>query len=400
MLKDYLQRIHRVMRWRLSKNPSARDQLIYEVTRLILAAFEGERPVAWCTVYTMPMEIVTAMGFIPFNHEIGGAMLAHAKLGIEALELAEERGFSRDSCSYHRAALGAGLNGHFPRPTVMIGTAHLCDSVPKTYEIMCRYYGVDFTLLDTPMEINEAALDYAEEQLWRTIEALSQAKGEPLDQDRLVEVIRLSNQIRERMLRVNELRQHVPSPWHGRQAFDFIFLAYLLWGTETLLQIYDKRVAELETETATPSGDGQEKYRLLWLGPMPQYETEIFSLLEEELGAHPVFEETSVVYWDEIDERQPVRSLARKMMQNFGLGRIENRARTAVRLARDYRVDGAIHFSHWGCRQACGGVRIIKDALAEINVPLLNLDGDGMDERNYAAGQVKTRLEGFIEMLG
>jgi benzoyl-CoA reductase/2-hydroxyglutaryl-CoA dehydratase subunit BcrC/BadD/HgdB len=44
-------------------------------------------------------------------------------------------------------------------------------------------------------------------------------------------------------------------------------------------------------------------------------------------------------------------------------------------------------------------VRILRDALAGIDVPLLNLDGDGLDKRSYAAGQARTRLEGFIEML-
>ena len=41
----------------------------------------------------------------------------------------------------------------------------------------------------------------------------------------------------------------------------------------------------------------------------------------------------------------------------------------------------------------------MKDALAEVGVPMLNLDGDGIDDRNYAPGQEKTRVEAFLEML-
>ena len=64
------------------------------------------------------------------------------------------------------------------------------------------------------------------------------------------------------------------------------------------------------------------------------------------------------------------------------------------------RVDGVIHFSHWGCRQSNGGVRLIKDTVMEYGIPFLNLDGDCIDERNYSKGQYLTRLEGFMEIIG
>lgn len=37
--------------------------------------------------------------------------------------------------------------------------------------------------------------------------------------------------------------------------------------------------------------------------------------------------------------------------------------------------------------------------LHEAGVPLLQLDGDGIDERNSHDGQIKTRLEAFFEVL-
>ena len=32
-------------------------------------------------------------------------------------------------------------------------------------------------------------------------------------------------------------------------------------------------------------------------------------------------------------------------------------------------------------------------------LPLLDLDGDCVDDRNYSPGQIKTRVQGFFEML-
>jgi benzoyl-CoA reductase/2-hydroxyglutaryl-CoA dehydratase subunit BcrC/BadD/HgdB len=37
--------------------------------------------------------------------------------------------------------------------------------------------------------------------------------------------------------------------------------------------------------------------------------------------------------------------------------------------------------------------------LNDVGVPVLNLEVDCVDERNFAAGQVRTRIEAFMEML-
>ena len=41
-----------------------------------------------------------------------------------------------------------------------------------------------------------------------------------------------------------------------------------------------------------------------------------------------------------------------------------------------------------------------KEKLQEMDIPMLILDGDGIDRRNSHDGQIKTRLEAFLEMLG
>jgi benzoyl-CoA reductase/2-hydroxyglutaryl-CoA dehydratase subunit BcrC/BadD/HgdB len=41
----------------------------------------------------------------------------------------------------------------------------------------------------------------------------------------------------------------------------------------------------------------------------------------------------------------------------------------------------------------------LKQAMKEKNIPMLILDGDCMDRRNCHDGQLKTRLEAFLEIL-
>ena len=64
-----------------------------------------------------------------------------------------------------------------------------------------------------------------------------------------------------------------------------------------------------------------------------------------------------------------------------------------------WRGNAVIHFCHWGCKKASGGSVLLKDAMKEEGIPMLILDGDGIDKRNNHDGQIKTRLEAFLEML-
>ena len=42
---------------------------------------------------------------------------------------------------------------------------------------------------------------------------------------------------------------------------------------------------------------------------------------------------------------------------------------------------------------------LLKETLRDQNISFLTLDGDGMDRRNSHDGQIKTRLEAFLELL-
>jgi benzoyl-CoA reductase/2-hydroxyglutaryl-CoA dehydratase subunit BcrC/BadD/HgdB len=361
-----------------------------------MEAFDGAKPVVWATVYALPMEIIATFGFVPFCHEFVSATFASLNRGAQALREAEDRGFSRDSCSYQRAGLGAGLADYLPRPVAIVGTTNICDGVGKVYETMGRHYSLEPILLQPPYGDSPRDIEYLEGQLSDLIERLERNTGRTFDQARFAQVVHNANETRALMVRVNELRKAIPCPWYGRDAFEFTFLAYLIWGTEKLIEIYRELIAELEAQS--PEAPNGERHRILWLHAMPYHRTGLFDLLEQH-GTRIVCDEMGTVYWEPTDETRPLRSMAERMLRHPGHGPITNRVLRACRLAREYQVDGALHFTHWGCRQGYGAVRLMKDGLAEIGVPTLSLDGDGVDDRNYAPGQEKTRVEAFLEML-
>jgi len=69
-------------------------------------------------------------------------------------------------------------------------------------------------------------------------------------------------------------------------------------------------------------------------------------------------------------------------------------------LSRAANVDGVLLIFQFNCRPWATPPIMAKRALTEsLGVPVLVLEGDIYDTRNYSAGQLKTRIESFAEVL-
>ena len=100
-----------------------------------------------------------------------------------------------------------------------------------------------------------------------------------------------------------------------------------------------------------------------------------------------------------LDAAHPLEALAKKMILNIYNGPYERKVEMVRHLVREFQSDAVIHFCHWGCKQSSGGVMLLKEAMREENVPMLILDGDALDRRNSHDGQIKTRLQAFLELI-
>ena len=92
-------------------------------------------------------------------------------------------------------------------------------------------------------------------------------------------------------------------------------------------------------------------------------------------------------------------ALAKKIIRNMYNGSYFHKAQMVGQLADTLKPDAVIQFCHWGCKQSSGGSVLLKEEMQKKGIPMLILDGDGIDKRNSHDGQIKTRLEAFLEML-
>ena len=347
-----------------------------------------------------PAELLYGLDIPPFYPEVASGLGASLGMAEEGLAKAEAAGYPGDLCTFHRNAVGMKLRGLFPPLRAYVATSHICDVAPQIMANFAYEDEVPFILVDVPPERDEESVDYVERQLEAAVEELCVVTGASFDIDRLREAIRLSNQARRYAIEVMELRRASPSPLRGSGMFGQLALIAFLFGSPHGVEYYRAlRDYTHELVERGASEQANQRYRLLWLHLKPYYPNQLLAHLEDELGAAIVFEEMSLVWWDELDERRPLRALAEKILSHPSLGPAKHRAEVVLKLAREFVVDGVVHFNHWGCHQSTGALRIVRDRLRREGIPFLEIDGDCVDGRNLQWGPLLTRIEGFIEML-
>ncbi|MHA1239831.1 MAG: 2-hydroxyacyl-CoA dehydratase subunit D [Promethearchaeota archaeon] len=398
ILKKYFEQLETGLKNKLESKVTARRKFVYEIARIGSRIFDNDWSIAWTTVF-VPYEILNSMSVSGMFVEFFGAMLAGTGMSSKYLNLSESKGFSTDSCSYHRTIIGAAMDGLLPEPDVLIGASIPCNGGVKALKRIGEIFNKEVFILNIPIEVTPDAVDYLTDQYKEMITYVENETGRKLDYDKLKKTIKYNNQAREYLIEANNLCKNVPCPANSNDLKNFIIYV-LLQGTEESVEVAKLFRDEFKFRIENGiTGLSEEKFRLMWIQNRIQFKTDILNILEEKFGANIVIDELNHIWWEPMDESQPLRSLAHRMITHPIVGPVERRLEVITQLAQEYKIDGAVNPAHWGCRQSAGARVLFKDALQKIGIPLIHLDVDCVDQRNYAPEQIMTRLEAFLEML-
>lgn len=398
MLKKYFFQLEASLKAKLDANTTARRKFVYEIARIGTRLFDDKWSIGWTTVF-VPYEILTSMSVSGMFVEFFGAMLAGSGMSSKYLDLSESKGFSTDSCSYHRTIIGAAIDGLLPKPDVLIGASIPCNGGVKALKRIGEIFNKDVFILNIPIEVTPKSIDYLTDQFEQMIEYVQNETGRKLDYEKLKKSIRYNNEAREYLIELNKLCMNVPSPVNSNDLKNFIMIVVLL-GTKESVEVAKLYRDEFKFRVDNNLNElPEEKYRLMWIQNRIQFKTDLLRILEENYSAKIVIDELNHIWWEPMDENDPIRSLAKRIMTHPLVGPANRRLEVITQLAQEYKIDGAVNPAHWGCRQSAGARVLFKDALQKIGIPLIHLDVDCVDERNYAPGQIMTRMEAFLEML-
>jgi hypothetical protein len=388
-------------RYKALRSRTARRYMQLHAVSASLDLFKPGAIVPWVS-YLFPTELLTSYKLTPMIPELGSATLTGTD-SREPLEAAAARmPLARDVCSYHRMALAAVENDMLPVPTMCLGTTPLCLGKECLLEMLAVRHGVPFREIRVPLapdegEASPAVVADVAEQMRALHEDIGRWTGLKPDLNRAIE---LSNRASAAWGHIMAERLAGRLDMDGRESFAFVFLGQLLWGTEAGAKDFERLLTEHGRSDITipPREDGRKWKRLLWLHTVPHHDAEIFDLIRER-GAAVIFEEMGQMHLEPVDPADPFPGLAKRLTDNLMWGSSARRARLNVALAKQLKVDGVVHFNHWGCRHGLGSVPVVRTAFVEAGIPFLAIDGDALARGGPQQEKSRQAMESFLELL-
>lgn len=359
---------------------------------IVSSAFESEE-IALVNLF-FPVEIMAGFGLKCVSAEGLAGMFAAMHLEDLALGCAEAIGISKNTCSFHRAGLGLNLLKMVKNVRVVAATNVLCDGNVPTFKTISKVHGLNPSFIDVPRTFSGSNVYYVSRQLEETVQELENRLNRRFDYSKFERQLVLESEIFDALRELYPKICENPPRLHLYQHVNLLYALHVR-PDPYVLKAVRALSKQLDSNASAP------KRRYLWMHLSPYYDNVLNDIFSKD-SQHSVV--ASELVWDwlnwKIDVKHPFRSLAEKLLSNPLLGDAKERAKFAVKLALDFKVDGVIHFNHFGCKQSSGSVEIIKNTFDEMKIPFLALDGDCIDHTSSSSEQYKTRVQAFLEMVG
>lgn len=371
----------------------ADQYLAHMMMSAMIAPLKSPDESAMVSIFT-PCELIQEVGLHPYNVEGFSCYLNGSHAERACIQQAENEGISETLCSYHKTFIGAAQRGILPRPKCIVYTNLTCDANLLTFQKLAELFDVPSFAIDVPMQQNEENVRYVADQLRELAAFLEQHTGKTIDEERLKARIARSGRTLEQFRKYQKLRadRYIPT--------DLVTPLYasmtnnILLGTEE-----EERYVNLQLADAKAAAPARGK-KIYWMHTIPFWSQALHDTFYFRKEAQIVGCELARVYDGETDPQHPYESMARRMVYHSMNGPASRRIEAGIRHAKEVGADGAVWFSHFGCKHTLGAAQLAKKGFEQAGIPLLVLDGDGCDRSHGGEGQMATRLEAFLEMLG
>jgi benzoyl-CoA reductase/2-hydroxyglutaryl-CoA dehydratase subunit BcrC/BadD/HgdB len=357
-------------------------------------AFNGGKVVATYCVF-VPEELVWAADGIPVG------LCAGTQFSIPMAEAV----LPQNTCALIKSSFGFKLGRVCP----YIQASHLivgettCDGKKKMFEILNQYQPVYVMEVPNKKTARSRELWLGEVLAFRDV--IEKLTGNKITAEKLGRAIGLVNQRRLALQRLFNLRKIRPAPISGKDALLAVQVSFyddVKRDTQMLNALCD----ELDKRVAAGQGVAPASApRILISGsPMAIPNWKLHHLLES-AGAVVVCEESCTgtrFFSDLVEPTQnnlaaQLKAIADRYMNIHCACFTPNDERLddVVRLAKEYQVDGVVHYNLQFCHTYANEAVKIEKKLRDENIPLLRIETDYGDD----TGQLKTRIEAFLEMI-
>ena len=372
--------------------PKAYQYLNHYAISNVLHALKHPEQTAWVNLFT-PVEILQCFRLCCLSAEALSSYLSGFCIEDSLIDFAESQGIAPTLCSYHKTFIGAIDSKIIPPAAFATTTSMICDANVNTFRHLSEKHNIPCYMLDIPEDFTKESQSYVVDQLKEMIAMLEETFHRSLDLHELSHILERENLSKQYYLDFLRISAHKDYPSTLTLQMFMLFATHLSIGTPEMLYFFQYMYQEAKK---APEFTGQ---KLFWIHLFPYYQETLKEYFNLNDSYQLLGTEMNLDYLEPLDTAHPLEALAKKMICNLYNGSYQMKADLAASFASQLDADGVINFCHWGCKQSSGGSMLLRETMRNHNLPLLILDGDGMDRRNSHDGQIKTRLEAFLELL-
>jgi benzoyl-CoA reductase/2-hydroxyglutaryl-CoA dehydratase subunit BcrC/BadD/HgdB len=228
---------------------------------------------------------------------------------------------------------------------------------------------------------------------------LQELTGKKISDEDVSQQIALYNHARKLLKKISELRRRSNPPITGRQYLDLVRGYYYL-PVEKLIESYSQIFEQL---AATPDREGHALRIMISGSIVADGDRRLIEIIEDEIEARVVVEDhcsgVRPFYHTVAESGDPYQALADGYLDQAPCARMKplsDGIAFSNKLAKEYDVDGVIYVFLKFC--ACYGVskRDFILSYQKLDLPVLEISSDYSESDH---GQLKTRVEAFIEVL-
>ncbi|MBQ9980517.1 MAG: 2-hydroxyacyl-CoA dehydratase [Oscillospiraceae bacterium] len=372
----------------------ARAYIGDKVTKMsVVRPVRHSREAALVNIF-LPCEPLHAMGLCAVVPEAISCYMTSAVAERYFVETAENGGVPETFCSYHKIMIGLAESGVLPRPAFVLNTSLACDANQVSFRRLAQFYDVPQYYIDVPSSRSEEAVQYVADQIRGMTDFITEHTGRKLEEEKLRQAVKYSRMTVENYEKYLDLRAERSLCDEMTSELYSAVANHVLMGSAQAYE-YSRRLVEQTAKIPA----GRTRKRIVWMHTLPNWQDALKDVLDLNDRVEIVACDMACDNLQPMDENHPYESLARRLVNNFFNGTALDRLEYTASLARRLHADGVVMFCHWGCKQTLGAAAIAADFFREKGIPALILDGDGCDSANVSDGQMRTRMEAFVEQL-
>jgi benzoyl-CoA reductase/2-hydroxyglutaryl-CoA dehydratase subunit BcrC/BadD/HgdB len=338
---------------------------------------------------------------------------------VPILEAAEKQWLKSglvSHCAMVKTRLGLFALNLIPRPDLLITSGSLCETSPKTNDLLHEIYDIPTHCYDTVQDRelweypdSSRAIRLSATGMRRMVQRVQEEVGFEITDNMLREVLRVKAGFAAAVRKVHELiQQSDPVPIASTHDNLLTWLSPVPLNIDNLVAATEAvNTLHQELQERVDRGIGAvEKGAPRILSILPFHHTDPrLEHLVNQVGMAIVatdmeFTATSGMPASTATATDDPYEEMSQYLQASLLLHLGGRMSVILNACKRLNVDGVLNHYHVGCRGVAGDAFILKDAITKkLGIPVLSLEWENFDPRVYQHEQYKTRLELFKSMM-